>query len=233
MATNRDETARLLSLAVHEFRTPVTVVAGYIRMLLKLRGDALPDPARKLLEEAEKSCGRLAGLIAELSEVSNAEAGKLRIDQDEVDFFPLVAEVAASVHEAEDRDVRLSMIPTEETAIVKGDRTRLADALKTLMTATLRERAEAGVLVARCGTGREADGCVAWMVLAPGEVGAEGLAFQRGDWGPFDMWRGGLGFKLGLANEILASHGATLYSGQGPLARAACALTLPAKEPSC
>ena len=27
------ETADLLSLAVHEFRTPVTVVAGYLRML--------------------------------------------------------------------------------------------------------------------------------------------------------------------------------------------------------
>ena len=37
---------RLLSLSVHEFRTPITVVAGYIRMLLKERAGALTEHAR-------------------------------------------------------------------------------------------------------------------------------------------------------------------------------------------
>src|SRR3954467_14413301 len=68
---------KVLSLAVHEFRTPMTVVAGYIRMLLKDRAGALTDPQRRLLEEAEKSCGRLSALVAEVSELSNLEAGTL------------------------------------------------------------------------------------------------------------------------------------------------------------
>jgi hypothetical protein len=56
---------RLLSLSVHEFRTPITVVAGYIRMLLKDRAGPVSDQQRRLLEEAEKSCARLSGLVAE------------------------------------------------------------------------------------------------------------------------------------------------------------------------
>ena len=39
---------RLLSLSVHEFRTPITVVAGYIRMLLKDRAGPLNDQQRRL-----------------------------------------------------------------------------------------------------------------------------------------------------------------------------------------
>jgi signal transduction histidine kinase len=66
---------KVLSLAVHEFRTPLTVVAGYIRMLLKERAGPVPDQQRRLLEEAEKSCGRLSALLAEVSDLSGLEAG--------------------------------------------------------------------------------------------------------------------------------------------------------------
>ena len=45
---------KVLSLSVHEFRTPMTVVAGYLRMLLKDRAGPITDQQRKLLEEAEK-----------------------------------------------------------------------------------------------------------------------------------------------------------------------------------
>jgi K+-sensing histidine kinase KdpD len=60
---------KVLSLAVHEFRTPSSVVAGYIRMLLKERAGPIPETQRRLLEEAEKSCGRLSALLAEMSNV--------------------------------------------------------------------------------------------------------------------------------------------------------------------
>ena len=66
---------KILSLSVHEFRTPMTVVAGYIRMLLKDRAGPLSDQQRKLLEEAEKSCGRLTALLTEVSDLSNLEGG--------------------------------------------------------------------------------------------------------------------------------------------------------------
>src|SRR5688500_20060793 len=64
---------KLLSLAVHEFRTPITVVAGYIRMILKDRAGPVNDGQRKLLEEAERSCGRLSALVAEMSDLARSE----------------------------------------------------------------------------------------------------------------------------------------------------------------
>ena len=69
---------KVLSLSVHEFRTPMTVVAGYIRMLLKDRAGPLSDPQRRLLEEAEKSCARLTALLTEVSDLSNLEEARPR-----------------------------------------------------------------------------------------------------------------------------------------------------------
>ena len=75
LASRMPRWPKLLSLAVHEFRTPMTVVAGYIRMLLKERAGPLTEPQRRLLEEAEKSCGRLSALLAEMSDLSGLEGG--------------------------------------------------------------------------------------------------------------------------------------------------------------
>jgi K+-sensing histidine kinase KdpD len=233
MPMNRDECPRLLSLAVHELRSPITVVAGYLRMLLKTPGASLAEPQRRLVEEAEKSCGRLSGLVAELSDLANFTAGQQVIERREVALFPLLAEVAASVHEGADRDVRLEPSGPADGAVVQGDRIRLGHALTTLLTATLRERAEPGAVIARWGVQRDAVQPFAWLVVAAGDAHPSALdGFRPSDWTAFEPWRGGLGFRLVMANEIVAAHHGTLYSA-GADGRAACALTLPLKEPPC
>jgi signal transduction histidine kinase len=226
---NRDDCPRLLSLAVHEFRTPVTVVAGYLRMLLKMQ-PGLPDQPRRLLEEAEKSCSRLAGLIVELSEVANVEAGQIALGRQDVDLFDLVAEVAGSVQEGADRDVRLSLRPSDQRAVVSADRKYLARALDSLLNATLRERAQAGDIVAWCGLQGASPPGRAFVAMAPGDDGGPHGGFDPADWAPFEEWRGGVGFRLVLAQQVIALHGGTVYSGRGPRERAACAFTLPLKE---
>ncbi len=75
MSLDTEVLPRLLSLAVHEFRTPVTVVAGYLRMLLREQGGPLTDKQRKMLEEADRSCTRLGALVAEMSDLGKLESG--------------------------------------------------------------------------------------------------------------------------------------------------------------
>src|SRR6476646_685013 len=96
---------KVLSLSVHEFRTPMTVVSGYIRMLLKDRAGALNDQQRRLLEEAEKACGRLTALVAEMSDLSNLEAGTAPFNKSAVDLRATLREAVASLPPLPDRDV--------------------------------------------------------------------------------------------------------------------------------
>src|SRR5262245_31965625 len=129
---------RLLSLSVHEFRTPITVVAGYIRMLLRDRAGALNDQQRKLLEEAEKSCGRLSALVAEMSELSGLEAGSSPFNRSSLDVAAVVEEAIATLPPLPDREIAIEL-SSGGTAIVSGDPVRLKSAFASIMTALRRE----------------------------------------------------------------------------------------------
>src|SRR6186713_1383098 len=96
---------KLLSLSVHEFRTPMTVVAGYIRMLLKERGGPLSDQQRRLLEEAEKSCARLSALLVEMSDLANLEAGTATYNKNAVDLHALLSEAITAMPAGGDNPV--------------------------------------------------------------------------------------------------------------------------------
>ena len=66
---------RIWSLTVHELRTPVSVIAGYLRMLLQDQAGPLTDSQRRILEGAASSCACIATLMAEMSELETLEAG--------------------------------------------------------------------------------------------------------------------------------------------------------------
>src|SRR5216110_1552081 len=113
---------KILSLTVHEFRTPMTVVAGYIRMLLKDRAGALNDQQRRLLEEAEKSCGRLSALVAEMSELSALEAGTATFNKQPTD---LQSALRAAVEQLpplpDEREVTIDLQLQDGEAPITGD----------------------------------------------------------------------------------------------------------------
>jgi signal transduction histidine kinase len=90
----RDESCpRLNSLAVHELRSPASVISGYLRMLQRDTEAPLTDRQRKMVEEAEKSCGRLVALIADLSEVGKIDEGVVTMSRRKTDVFRLVNEM--------------------------------------------------------------------------------------------------------------------------------------------
>src|SRR5215813_10542086 len=117
---------KILSLSVHEFRTPMTVIAGYIRMLLKDRAGALTEQQRKLLEEAEKSCGRLSGLLAEVSELSNLEAGTAPFNKQQTDLRAAVRTAVEQLPPLPDREIGIDVQVPEGSASIQGDPVRLA-----------------------------------------------------------------------------------------------------------
>ena len=183
---------------MHELRTPVTVVCGYLRMVLKEHGGPLTDKQKKMLQEAERSCERISAVVAELSELGKLESHELTVSRQEVDLAALLREVASDMHEGDDRGVHLEVRAPNQPVTVTGDRVRLAAAVKTLLHAALRERGEPGVIVAECSV---IDGSPGWAVLAVGAEDTLPSLIQAGfsTPPPFDEWRGGLGLALPVA----------------------------------
>src|ERR1700738_2999048 len=91
--------SELLSVAVHECRSPASVVGGYLRMLQRDSDPPLSERQRRMVDEAERSCARLVAIVAELSDIGKLDAGLVTLARQPLDLFSVVGEVAELVHE--------------------------------------------------------------------------------------------------------------------------------------
>jgi len=224
---------QLLSLAVHELRTPASVVGGYLRMLQRDTDSCLNERQRKMIEEAERSCARLVQLVAELSDLSKLDAGLVTMAQQPLDVFDLVGEVANDVHEDGDRDVRLEVRGNASGAPITGDTARLRTAFHSIFRAILREQPAAGVVIAERRL--EALGGITSAVVVVAESGRVQTAYSAPA-GPFDEKRGGLGLALPIARRVIEAHGGRITSPSTPddgdsiAGRGAAVITLPLRS---
>jgi signal transduction histidine kinase len=201
--------AQLLSFAVHEFRTPASVVSGYLRMLQKDADTGLSERQQRMIDEAAKSNARIVALLAEMSEISKLDSGQAAIKDEPFDLFALVEEVAATVHEADDRGVRLRVQGKSAGAALTGDLTRFRPAISAFLRAVLREQPAACVVVADRKIAREGRTSSAIVAIA-----AEHLVQQSYDAprAAFEEKRGGLGLALPLARRVVERHGGRVWS---------------------
>jgi signal transduction histidine kinase len=201
---------KLLSLSVHEFRTPMTVVAGYIRMLLKDRAGALTDQQRRLLEEAEKSCGRLTALLAEVSDLANLEGKTATFSRQDLDLAEVLRTAIDQLPELPDRTVHVELQPGEDGARINGDQARLTTAFASIVAALRRELVASDRLFVRERPAR--DGSRGREILIGDEPTLNALEQHARSLPVFDEWRGGCGLSLAIARRVLDEHRASIWS---------------------
>lgn len=224
---------KLLSLAVHELRTPASVVGGYLRMVLRDTESPLSERQRKMLEEAEKSVTRMVALIGELSDVGKIDAGLAPFARQEFDLFPALLEVASNMHEAEDREVRFEARGDQSGAPVTGDNARIQTAFQSIFKAILREQPSTCTVVALRRI--ETIGGVRSAVVVIAEESTVQAAYESPA-GPFDDKRGGLGLLLPIARRVIEGHGGQLTApiapagSDQPTIRSAAIVSLPLRS---
>ena len=219
---------KLLSLAVHEFRTPITVVAGYIRMLLKERAGPLSEQQRKLLEEAEKSCGRLSALVAEMSTLSGLERNDVAMKTASVGLNDLLQHAITALPSLPDREVNVELEGPVPGSIA-ADQARLEGAFVSVLTALRREVVTSDKLVVRVREA-EIDGMPILYVAIGDDQQIDDISRAHpADLGRFDEWRGGSGLSLAIARRIIGQHGGALLSPPGD-GRAGAVVTLPSAQ---
>lgn len=220
---------QLVSLAVHEFRTPASVVGGYLRMLQRDTDPQLSERQRRMVDEAEKSCARLVAIVAELSEIGKLDGGLIAVARQPVDVFALAREVAELVHEGSDREVRLEARGLRSGAQITGDGPRLRAAFDAIFRAVLREKVGPTTVVADCRT-ESRDGTNTAIVIVADEPGVQ-LAYDQPP-GPFNDHRGGMGLALPLARRVIEAHGGRICSpaGDDALVRGSAIVSLPLTE---
>jgi len=216
---------QLLSLSSHEFRSPLTVVAGYVRMLLQERAGPLGDEQRRLLKEAEKSCGRLSQLLAELSELSQLESGTSPFNRGTVNVKTMLDDAIASLPDLPDRAVTIGLTADTNLA-VHGDASRLRTAFASILQALRRELVTGDHLAVRVDSVNPD----ALRITIGGPHRLDELRqLEPAAMATFDEWRGGNGLSLPNARRVIEAHGGRLWSpgvGRDP-DRAAAVIVFP------
>jgi signal transduction histidine kinase len=217
---------RLLSLAVHEFRTPVTVVAGYLRMLLKERAGPLTADQRKLIEEAEKSCGRLSALLTEMGDLGQLETGRQSLASNPLDLSDLLAQTVAAV-EPRAGDANVVLQGDSVRLPIMGDGARLRRAFDAIVFALRREIIDGTDLhVVRAVRNRNGQRLAGIAIGPPAVAAALGTAAVD-ELAAFDEWRGGCGLSLPLARRIIEMHGGRAFALAGERQKAGGLVELP------
>src|SRR5205823_1745718 len=110
----------------HELRTPLTAIQGYLETLL---GGALEERehARRFLEIAFRHTERLGRLLNDLTDLSNIELNKVKLDLGPVALDDVVESALAIIRpRAESGRVTLTTAIARDLPAVRADHDRLA-----------------------------------------------------------------------------------------------------------
>jgi len=214
-----DDCRRLMGLLAHEMRSPGAVVAGYLRML-KSSASGMPPREQKMIDEANRSCGRLMHIVQELSDLGELENQELK--RAPLSIFTLCSEVVQSASD-EGADVVFLCDDADRNAMIDGHEVRLKQAMSSLIASIVRERGSAPVEARGFVSRMAAPSAVITLTEPGGVASADDVLKHQAT--PFDRWRGGMGLSLPIAHRIVQVHQGSLWALPG--SRATCAVALP------
>ncbi len=122
-----------LSMAAHEFRTPLTTISGYVQLLAnKFTKDE--NPQSRWIEELSWETRRLTYLVNELLEISRIKGGKLHFVWREC-FLPEIIERAAREFKFNHpgRKLNIQNILKKDSLLVVGDFDKLLQVITNLL----------------------------------------------------------------------------------------------------
>jgi signal transduction histidine kinase len=192
----------------HDLRTPLTAIAGYVEAMEE--GDLEPTTARLHLVSTEVQ--RLQDMVSDLRVLSQADAGELRLNLQNLSAAALVERAAeAHRHRAARRGIELVIDAPAGGVQVRVDEARMARVFDNLVDNAVEHTPEGGrIVLSVAATPRD----VAFSVRDSGQgVEAEKLPhlfdrFYRADEARGADRHSGLG--LAIVRALVEAHGGTV-----------------------
>lgn len=121
-----------ISMASHELRTPVTIIKGYIEMILEESSkNGLNKSAKDYLTIINSSTKRLGDLIEDLLNVSRIEQGRLKIEMKDFKIIPIIDSTIKEINpQAKEKGLSLNFIYDDKVNdLIKIDEDKLKQIL--------------------------------------------------------------------------------------------------------
>ncbi len=217
----------------HEFRTPVTVMLGYLEILTGNLTD--PDHLEKV-EIALDSALRLATFVEDATDILKLEAGTMHFDFNKVAIDTFLEEITQKYwNEFNSRDIEFVVDIIEGLEEVYVDTNKVAKVFDKLLDNSLKFTPAGGYTKVTCS-----DAAGDWVRIViedsgPGiPIGEHERVFERfeqsGD--ILTSKPAGTGLGLSIARAIVARHGGELSMDEDFRDGCRVVFSLPSREPS-
>jgi signal transduction histidine kinase len=205
--------SNLLSAVSHEFRTPLTIMHGWLDLLLAGQFGPVSAEQRESLAAVHKSAVRLDRLISNLLAFIEYERAQGARGHEAVSVVDLLRDAAAELApECAERQVALAVETAGPLPLVKGDGARLRLVFLNLMENAVKFNESGGSVAV---SARTDDARLEVRVannhgrVPPERVERMLQPFTQGDMG-LSRRAGGLGLGLAVARAIVHAHGGEL-----------------------
>lgn len=193
--------AKLVSLAVHELRTPINVVSGYLKMLLDGHGGPLGATHRQAIESADQASDRIIDVLAELSEIARLEDGRLSLTTERVPIRSLLADAAARFQPPAGIHATCTAAGPLPDVTAYADAARVARGLAAIALGLARSTCEGDVVL-------DAHLLDAHVAVTVGATRTRPAPAEFDALLPLPLGEGGLGVSLVLAQTVFQRLGA-------------------------
>ena len=121
----------------HEFRTPLTMIAGPVGQLV--RSSSLADEERSLLSIAQRSIQRMFKLVNQLMDFNKLENDTLRLHVEQIDVVKAINEICDTfVFNAREKGVTINRLGMEDSLMGWTDGDKLEKILSNLLSNALK-----------------------------------------------------------------------------------------------
>ncbi|TEU16893.1 MAG: HAMP domain-containing protein [Anaerolineales bacterium] len=203
---------RFLAHMSHELREPLTNIIGFSRVILKGIDGPISDQQRSDLEIVYANGQHLLGLINDLLDVAQIEAGLMELEFKEVDLRELIHSVMATISAlVRDKDIQLQQEIHPELPPIEADGTRLRQVLLKLLSNAAKFTDRGSITVGAWPNGNQVQVTVADTGRGIPEEDHERV-FERFEQGESGVKRPqGIGVGLALCKEFVEMHGGRIW----------------------
>ncbi len=127
---SRDE---FLSVAAHEFKTPITAINGYVQVLERRAAPAMSPKDQRGLRVIAEQAGRLRTMVEGLLDLSRIQSGRFQVEPAPLDLGTLAERVVEEIEPGLDQHKIELRRASAAAVIVRGDELRLGQMLHNLI----------------------------------------------------------------------------------------------------
>lgn len=224
--------SEFISTVSHELRTPMTSIKGYTNLMQRGVVGALNGQQAHFMDVIYRNADRLSLLINDLLDVSRIEAGKIKLDLQELHLADLVMQVhEAMLVPAQNKGLALELDICPDLPLVKADHDRIIQVLTNLVGNAIAYTEQGSVTIRLCPVSDAVHVSVTdtGIGISNDEMKRIFERFYRSDHRVVQA-NSGTGLGLSIVQDFIEMHGGRIWVESKPGVGSSFTFILPAYQ---